>query len=106
VSEGVRVVLVTAPDAAVADKLARGLVERKLAACVNVLAGVVSHYYWEGALQKDSECLLVVKTRQARLAELAEWVRANHPASLPEIVALPVEGGDPRYLEWVVSSTR
>ena len=104
-SAPLRVVLITAPDAPTAQRLARGLVKAKLAACVNVVPNVVSHYRWKGALQKDSESLLIVKTRKPRLAELSAWVRAHHPASLPEIIALAVAGGEKRYLDWVTSET-
>ncbi len=101
----VRVVLITAPDAATAEELARGLVKAKLAACVNVLPGVTSHYVWEGKAQRDQEILLIVKTKEPRLAALAKWVRRNHPAKVPEIIALPVAGGDKPYLDWVAAST-
>lgn len=97
----VRVALVTAPDAATADALARGLVEHKHAACVNVVPGLVSHYYWDGALQKDAELLLIVKTTEERLEGARKFVREHHPARLPEFVALPVSGGDAEYLAWV-----
>lgn len=100
-----RVVLITAPDAATADKLAAGLVSEKLAACVNVLPGVVSHYVWEGKTRRDSELVLIVKTRESRLADLAAWVRAHHPYKVPEIVALPIVAGDKPYLDWVAAST-
>jgi len=100
-----RVVLITAPDAAAADRLAQGLVSEKLAACVNVVPGVTSHYRWEGKVQKDSELLLVVKTREAKLAELAAWVRARHPYTTPEIIALPIAGGDKEYLDWLAAAT-
>ena len=101
----IRAVLITAPDAAVAEALARGLVEARLAACVNVLPGVVSYYRWEGRLEQDQELLLIAKTRESRLPALMEWVRVHHPAKVPEIIALPVIAGDAPYLAWVASST-
>lgn len=104
-SEQVRVVLVTVPEAALAESLARGLVEARLAACVNVIPGVVSHYRWEGALHKDSETLLVIKTSAGALPELTRFVRERHTADLPEILALPAPDGDSRYLDWVLAST-
>jgi periplasmic divalent cation tolerance protein len=97
----VRVVLVTAPDAAVAERLARALVEERLAACVNAVPGVRSVYRWEGRVEEAGEILLVVKTRADRSAALAARVRELHPYALPEILELGAAGGSPDYLEWV-----
>ena len=77
--DDLRVVLVTAPDVEVAERLARGLVEERLAACVNLIPGIRSFYRWKGAVQDDVEVLLLVKTRAARRAALASWVQALHP---------------------------
>lgn len=96
-----RVVLCTAPDAAVAERIARALVGEGHAACVNVVPGVRSIYRWQGAVQDDAEVLLVMKTRDDRVAALVERVHALHPYDVPELIALPVEGGSARYLAWV-----
>jgi periplasmic divalent cation tolerance protein len=103
--DAARVVLVTAPDAEVAARLARSLVEERLVACVNVLPGIRSFYRWEGEVQDDAEVLLVAKTAASRCRELAMRVEALHPYELPEIVVLPVEGGSERYLDWVLSES-
>ena len=79
----VRVVLITAPDAAAAEKLARALVEERLAACVNVLPGVHSFYRWEGSVQDDAELLLVAKTRAERVGALAARVKAAFSVACP-----------------------
>jgi periplasmic divalent cation tolerance protein len=101
-SEGeVRVVLITAPDAETGAKIARALVDERLAACVNVLASVRSIYRWEGAVQEAAEVLLIAKTRADREDALARRVRALHPYELPEILALPAVGGSAAYLDWV-----
>jgi periplasmic divalent cation tolerance protein len=100
-SDDLRVVLVTAPDVPVAEGLARSLVEERLAACVNLVPGIRSFYRWEGAVQDDSEILLIVKTRADRLEALASRVRELHPYELPEVLGLPVAGGGPDYLEWI-----
>lgn len=100
------VVYVTVPDAAAGDKLSGLLVEHKLAACVNVLPGITSVYWWEGKVNKDAELLLIIKTRKELLAELTTFVKANHPYDECEVIALPVIGGSPSYLKWVMTSTR
>lgn len=102
----VRIVLVTAPRAQLAEKLAKGLVKKKLAACVSEVPGLKSHYFWEGRLQKDRETLLVIKTRSANIGRIIDFIKKNHGAQLPEIISLPVAGGDPRYLEWLASNCR
>jgi periplasmic divalent cation tolerance protein len=96
-----RVVLLTAPDAAIAEGLARSLVEERLAACVNLVPGVRSVYRWQGQVEDASEVLLVVKTRADRSAALAARVRELHPYELPEVLELAVAGGSAEYLAWV-----
>jgi periplasmic divalent cation tolerance protein len=100
------VLLCTCPEENVARTLAGGLVEERLAACVNVLPSVRSIYRWQGALQEDSETLMVIKTVASRYREAEDWLQRNHPYDVPEIIALPVEQGLPAYLEWVVQETK
>lgn len=102
----VRVVLVTAPDAEVGERLARALVDERLAACVNVVPGIRSFYRWEGRVQSDDEVLLVIKTRADRCEALVDHVRSVHPYDLPEVLALPTAGGSVPYLEWVEQESR
>jgi periplasmic divalent cation tolerance protein len=97
----VRVVLVTAPDAETAGRLARALVEERLAACVNLVPGVRSVYRWEGRVTEDEELLLVIKTRADRTRTLAARVRDLHPYAVPEVLELAAVGGSDAYLEWV-----
>jgi periplasmic divalent cation tolerance protein len=99
-----RIVLVTAPDLAVARQLARGILENRLAACVNLVPGVESHYWWEGELCREGEVLMVLKSVKARLAALEEFVLAEHPYDTPEFVVLSIESGSRRYLEWIGAS--
>lgn len=101
-----RVVLVSAPRGRRTEALARGLVETGLAACVNILPGVVSHYRWKGKSCRDSECLLIIKTRASQLKALERWVVSRHPYSLPEVIALPVVAGSRDYLAWLRESVR
>ncbi len=100
------VVLITAPDAKTARKVATPLVEEGLAACVNVVPGLRSIYRWEGKTCDEAEVLLVVKTQRACFEALAARVRELHPYSVPEVIALPVVEGSAAYLDWVAASTR
>ena len=99
------VALSTVGSAEDAERLARALVERRLAACVNVVPGVVSHYRWRGALQRDAEHLLVIKTRAGRLGALRAAFSELHPYELPELVALGIAGGSDAYLRWLDAET-
>ena len=97
------VVLSTAPDEAVAAEVAGALVEAKLAACVNLVPGVRSLYWWDDKLQDDAEVLMICKTDASRLDELTAKLQRVHPYDCPEVVALPVAGGSADYLDWLRS---
>lgn len=99
------VVLTNLPDRAAALRLAEALVERRLAACVNVLAPCVSIYRWKGALERAEEVPVLIKTRAALYGELEAAIRATHPYELPEIIAVPVVRGLGAYLQWVAGET-
>lgn len=96
-----RVVLMTAPRGRKAELLAKGLLRERLAACVNVVPGVISHYRWKGKECRDAECLLVAKTSAAKVPALERWVAANHPYAVPEVIALKVDRGAKTYLRWL-----
>lgn len=98
-------VLTNLPDAASAQGLARGLVEARLAACVNVLAPCRSFYQWEGDLREDGEVPLFIKTTAKLYPAVEAYIHAHHTYELPEIVALEVTAGLPDYLRWVADST-
>jgi periplasmic divalent cation tolerance protein len=98
------VALSTVATAADADRLAKALVERRLAACVNVVPGVVSHYRFEGELHRDPELLLVIKTRAEKLDALRAALVELHPYEVPELVALEISAGHDAYLEWLDAS--
>ena len=88
-----------------AERIARALVERRLAACVNVVPGVVSHYRWQGQLCRDEERLLVIKTRTECLGALRSALAELHPYEVPELVALEITAGLEPYLAWLDEST-
>jgi periplasmic divalent cation tolerance protein len=101
----VEVALVTAPDPETAARIARTLIEERLAACVNLVPGVRSIYRWEGSVQEEAETLLIVKTRAGRAEALEARVRALHPYELPEVLRLAAAGGSAPYLAWVLGET-
>jgi periplasmic divalent cation tolerance protein len=95
------VVLSTASSAEEAAKIAEALVERRLAACVNVLSGVRSTYRWKDTVERADEWLLLVKTRRERFDDVAAAIRELHSYELPEVVMLDLAAGDARYLAWI-----
>ena len=94
-------VLTNLPDRGSALELAKTLVEKRLAACVNVLDGCTSVFRWEGTVQAEREIPLLIKTNAQRFASLQEAILALHPYELPEVVAVPLDRGLEPYLEWV-----
>lgn len=101
-----RVVLISTPGAEAGRQLARVLVEERLAACGSVVPAVTSVYRWQGAMEEEEEALVVLKTVADRVDALTRRTRELHPYDVPEILALPVSGGNPGYLEWVTEETR
>ncbi|MEM0378358.1 MAG: divalent-cation tolerance protein CutA [Thermosphaera sp.] len=98
-------VLITTSNYEEASKIARTLVESKLAACVNIVREVSSIYWWEGKIEQSGESLLLVKTTIERLENLVRKVKEEHSYSVPEIIAVPIIGGNKDYLSWIRAST-
>lgn len=99
--QGFQLVMTTAGSEEQALAIARGLVERRLAACVSVVGTACSVYRWKGEIVEEAEKLLLVKTESRLLPELRAAIRELHSYDLPEVIALPVEDGDPAYLKWL-----
>jgi len=95
------VVLVTAGSAAEGERLALALIEERLAACVNRIAGVQSVYRWQGKVEQSAEELLVIKTRADLFPALEKRVRELHSYAVPEVIALPIVSGSESYLHWL-----
>lgn len=100
------VVLVNVPDEPTSHRIARAIVEQRLAACVNLLPAVRSVYRWQGNIEEATEITMLIKTTSARYTELEAAVKAAHPYEVPEIVALPIVAGLGDYLGWVAAETK
>lgn len=99
------VIFVTTSSTEEANEIGRVLVEERLAACANVVTGVSSRYWWKGEIDTASEALLMLKTRQDLIDSVAARVRSLHSYTVPEVVAIPIIGGNPDYLDWIDEST-
>lgn len=99
-------VYITCESLAEADSIGEVLVERRLAACVNILDGMRSMYWWEGKVEKGQEVVLIAKTRSDLVDELSEAVVAMHGYDVPCVVALPIKGGNPDFLNWINQETK
>ena len=98
------IVLCTCPDLATAERIAETVVGERLAACVNIVPGLTSIYRWENQMQRDTELLLLIKTRQTVYLRLEARIRELHPYQIPEIIALPIQTGSATYLDWIADS--
>ena len=98
-------ILCTTPDVASAERIADALVEERLAACVNLVPGLSSVFRWEGKVRREPEVLLVIKTQRTRFEAVCTRVKALHPYTVPELIALPITAGTPDYLTWLTENT-
>ncbi|OQV15873.1 putative Protein CutA-like protein [Hypsibius exemplaris] len=96
---------VTAPNDTIAKFIAKGLIERKLAACVNIVPGVTSIYVWKNELQEDSEVMMIIKSRMSLLHDMTRFVRENHPYEVCEVISTPIVHGNPAYLDFLRQGT-
>jgi periplasmic divalent cation tolerance protein len=99
------VVYVTAPDEESAARMARVLVEERLAGCVNIVRGLRSIYLWQGNVEDEAEVLMICKTRKRLFDALSLRVKQLHPYTVPEIIALPIAAGSDGYLTWLEDAT-
>ena len=100
-----RLIYSTAPTKDEALRIARTVVDERLAACANVIAGVSSMYWWEGSVQEDIEAVIIMKTRDDLVEALTSRVRDLHSYQCPCVVALPIEGGNAEFLQWITAET-
>lgn len=100
------IILITVPDKKEARNIAAALVRKKLAACVNIVDRIESLYWWKGKVERAKETLLVIKSKSAKLPAIIKTVKAMHSYEVPEIIALPIEAGEKKYLRWIDESLR
>lgn len=98
--------LVTAPNKKVARRLVKIILQKRLAACVNLVPKIESHYWWKNKIESATEVLMILKTTVIRLPQLQKCILENHPYETPEFVVLPVSSGNKKYLDWVASSVQ
>jgi periplasmic divalent cation tolerance protein len=99
-------VYTTYPSIVEAERAGRALVERRLAACVNILPGMISFYWWQGKIDRGDEVVMIIKTRASLAEPVRAAVRQMHPYSTPAILVLPVESVDPDYHAWIVAEAK
>lgn len=102
-----RAVLVytTYPSVVEAEKAGRAIVGERLAACVNILPGMVSHYWWEGKIERGEEAVMILKTRASFADRVRKAVKSSHPYTTPAILVVPVEMVEDTYLRWLMAET-
>jgi len=98
-------VYTTWPTTVEAEQAGRALVERRLAACVNILPGMISHYRWQGAVERAEEAVMIIKTRASLASDVEATVRKLHPYDVPAILVLPLESVERNYLGWLLAET-
>ena len=96
-----RLVITTCPSMEEAEALAEKVLEARLAACVNIVPGVLSLYEWQGKLEREQEFMLLIKSRSEGFPELEKLVQASHSYELPELIAVPIDEGSAPYLNWI-----
>ena len=99
-------VYTTYPSIVEAERAGRALVERRLAACVNILPGMISHYWWQGAIERAEEVVMIIKTRAGLAEPVRAAVKEMHSYTTPAVLVIPIETVDPDYHAWIVSETR
>ncbi|HET6477813.1 MAG TPA: divalent-cation tolerance protein CutA [Dehalococcoidales bacterium] len=99
------IVLITSDSVEEADHIARLLLEKKKVACVNIVRGIDSYFWWEGKPDSARENLLIAKSKASLLPDIIDLVRKIHSYDVPEVIALPIIGGNQDYLEWIDQST-
>ena len=98
-------VYTTYPSVVEAEQAGRAIVERRLAACVNILPGMISHYWWQGAVERGEETVMIIKTRASLAEAVRQAVKDMHAYTTPAILVIPLESVDQAYLGWILAET-
>ena len=98
-------VYTTYPSIVEAERAGRSIVEQRLAACVNILPGMVSHYWWQGAIERGEEVVMIIKTRASLTERVGSAVKEMHSYTTPAILVIPIESMDAAYLAWIMAET-
>ena len=98
-------VYTTYPSLVEAERIGKAVLEKRQAACVNILPGMISHYWWQGAIERGEEVVMIIKTRASRAEDVRAAVKTMHSYAVPAILVLPIEGGEPAYLDWLMQET-
>ena len=99
-----KIVLCTCPDLPAAHTISEGLLEQKLAACVNIIPNIVSLYQWQGKIEQSAETQLIIKTNERNWQKLQSYICQHHPYEVPEIIMLDIQDGQSNYLTWLASN--
>jgi periplasmic divalent cation tolerance protein len=100
------VILSTVGNVEEASRIAEHLVSNHLVACVNIIRGIQSVYWWKDQVQRDEECLMLIKTEHSKFAEVEQAIRSLHSYEVPEVISLPLENGSTKYLQWIENSLK
>ncbi len=98
-------ILVTTPDNTTAERIAYQLLEKKLAACINIVPNLTSIYKWMGKIETSQETLMIIKTKTELFEEIKKEIRRIHPYQVPEIISIPIQDGNKEYLKWIEEET-
>ena len=98
-------VYTTYPSLVEAERIGKAVLERRLAACVNILPGMISHYWWQGAIERGEEVVMIIKTRASLAEAVRQAVRQSHGYATPAILVLPIESVDAPYFAWIMAET-
>jgi periplasmic divalent cation tolerance protein len=99
------IIYVTYPAVSEAERAGRALVERRLCACVNILPGMISHYRWQGAIERAEEAVMLVKTRSSLAQQVSAAVKEMHSYTTPAVMVIPLESVEKGYLDWLMAET-
>jgi len=98
-------VYTTYPSLVEAERIGKAVLEQRLAACVNILPGMISHYWWQGVIERGEEVVMIIKTRASLAEAVRTVVKEMHSYTTPAILVLPIEGGEAGYLDWLMQET-